>query len=100
MSHATLSYKRANAVREAYASELFNIESVKALIAEAANNGDRLLQIHQEYCFSLTDYPAATTLETWLDDNGYRYVWQVVYVPPDLMHPYSNFEYQELEIRW
>lgn len=100
MNHASQNYDRANMFRRTYASELFKIETVTHLIAEAANQGNRLLQLHQEYCFDLQDYAAARTLETWLDDNGYRYIWQTVYIPKDFLHPNSSFEYQELEIRW
>jgi len=100
MNHASLSYERSNIVRENLAHNRFKIETVMALIEEAADLGDRSIQLHQEETITLKDYPAAQALEAWLDTNGYRYVWQIVYVPKDLLHPNSGYEYEELEIRW
>jgi len=100
MNHASLTFERTLAVREHYANEVFNIGSVKTQIEAAANQGCRRLQIHQDQSYSLQEFKAAEALEVWLDSNGYRFVWQTVYVPKDLLYPNSGYEYEELEIRW
>ena len=100
MTTATQAFERSYAVRKAYAKQLFEPEAMISEIEAAADAGHRSAQLHQEFPYTLQNTAAAQAAEEWLDLNGYRYVWQTVYVPWDVVHPNSAYEYLELEIQW
>lgn len=84
-------------VREAYARDVFDINTVGMLIKARVEAGDDWLQVRQQRAMPLQSTRAAATLIAWLAKNGYRIDWQNVPSPDG---DRDGVGYSELKIYW
>lgn len=100
MTNATTTYKLTAEVRERHANHLFNIKRIKQEISDRAADGYRDLRVLQAHPFDLSRSDPARALETWLEDNQYRYVWSPTPPLADPLHSALSEDYAELVIFW
>lgn len=100
MKRAESCYIIADTQRRKDAQSLFEIANVARRIDEAASLGFRRCRIEQQCPFDLSNTDEAHTLEQWLDEHEFRYLWRPTYIEQDPLRPVTATEYPELEIYW
>ncbi len=100
MKRAEGNFLMATNVRIKYANVIFKPETVAAAIDELAFVGHRQYRIVQELPFDLSETEAAKTLEEWLDEEQFHYVWRPTHIEQDAMRPSITTEYPEILIYW
>lgn len=100
MKRSEGNFLMATTTRTLYADRLFKPATIAAAIDEAAKRGYRQHRIVQELPFDLSETNAAKSLEEWLDNEQFHYVWRPTYLEQDPLRPVFGFEYPELEISW
>lgn len=100
MEHARAAYDITARIREHHAKEVFDPKRVRQAIETRAADGYRDLRIVQKHPFDLSRSAPARALETWLEDNQYRYVWSPVPPSLDPLRSALSEDYPELAIFW